>query len=290
MSVDEPARLDLGHRAQAGQRREALVERDPRLRAPRPGRRRAAAAARSRTRARPRTAGGGPARTRRRRWSGSGAPRSPGRAARPGRGGRPRARARSGAGRARSRCAWRSRTVEVTPAGLWSSRYAVRRRATDDATVDRDDRRSRVDLRPERRDLAVDGDPAGGDEHLARPADATPAAARTFWSRSAGISRRSGAGVGTVVAGGPSRRRRVGSVTALAALLGQPRRDVDVERRQLVEARQPEPLEELEAGAVQERPARRLGPAELDDRAGGAAASGSCSRSRRRGSARRRPS
>ena len=53
----------------------------------------------------------------------------------------------------------------------------------------------------------------------------------------------------------------------LAALLGEPGGDVDVERRQVVEARQPEPLEELEAGAVQERPAGRVGAAELDDQA-----------------------
>ena len=51
----------------------------------------------------------------------------------------------------------------------------------------------------------------------------------------------------------------------LAALLGEPRGDVGVERRQVVEARQPEPLEELEAGAVQDRPAGRVRAAELHD-------------------------
>ena len=51
----------------------------------------------------------------------------------------------------------------------------------------------------------------------------------------------------------------------LAALLGEAGRDVAVERRQLVEARQPEPLEELEARAVQERPSRRVRSTELDD-------------------------
>ena len=56
-----------------------------------------------------------------------------------------------------------------------------------------------------------------------------------------------------------------GSVIGFPALLREPRRDVEVERRHLVEAGQPEALEEFEAGPVQERPAGRLGPAELDD-------------------------
>ena len=128
----------------------------------------------------------------------------------------------------------------------------------DDPAVDRDDRLLGVDLHTEPRRLAVDGDAAVGDEDLARPAEATPDAARTFWRRSAAISR---ALREAVVAGG--REQRVGD--RLAALLGEPRRDVAVERRQLVQAGQPEPLEELEPGAVQERPAGRLGSSELDD-------------------------
>src|SRR3954468_854317 len=53
----------------------------------------------------------------------------------------------------------------------------------------------------------------------------------------------------------------------LPALLGQARGDVDVERRHLVEARQSEPLEELEACPVQERAARRVRTPEFDDEA-----------------------
>ncbi len=56
-----------------------------------------------------------------------------------------------------------------------------------------------------------------------------------------------------------------GSVDRLAALLGESRRDIDIERRQLLEAREPEALEEIEPGAVQERAARRRRAAELDD-------------------------
>src|SRR5204862_6526324 len=48
-------------------------------------------------------------------------------------------------------------------------------------------------------------------------------------------------------------------------ILEQPRRQIDFERRQLVEAGQAEPLEELEARAVQERSSRCLRTPELDD-------------------------
>ena len=44
-------------------------------------------------------------------------------------------------------------------------------------------------------------------------------------------------------------------------------RDIEVERRHLVETGQPETLEELEPGAVQEGPARCGRPTELDDEA-----------------------
>ena len=66
---------------------------------------------------------------------------------------------------------------------------------------------------------------------------------------------------------GRGRRHRPGTADRhrFPALLREPGGDVDVERRQLVEAGQPEPLEEFEPGAVQERPAGRVGPAELDD-------------------------
>ena len=67
---------------------------------------------------------GAPARPSRRRWSGGAGPRSPGRAARPGRAAPPSGTSAVGI---RSRTvlrACRSRTVEVTPAGLWRSRYS----------------------------------------------------------------------------------------------------------------------------------------------------------------------
>ena len=54
--------------------------------------------------------------------------------------------------------------------------------------------------------------------------------------------------------------------------------------------RQPEPLEELEARPVEERPARAHRTGRARRRAGDGAASGPCSRSRRRGSARSPPS
>ncbi len=61
---------------------------------------------------------------------------------------------------------------------------------------------------------------------------------------------------------------RLGVVACRLELDGrlyEPRSDVRVERRELLEAGEPEPLEELEVGPVEVRPARRLGPAELDD-------------------------
>ena len=79
--------------------------------------------------------------------------------------------ARSGSGRGRSSTAWRSRTVDVTPAGLWSSRYSGADGGADDAAVDGDDRPGRGSTcMPSVGDLAVDRDAAGGDEDLARPA------------------------------------------------------------------------------------------------------------------------
>ena len=50
-----------------------------------------------------------------------------------------------------------------------------------------------------------------------------------------------------------------------AALLREPGGDVGIERRQLVEALEPEPLQELERGPVQDRATRRVRTAELDD-------------------------
>ena len=95
----------------------------------------------------------------------------------------------------------------------------------------------------------------------------------TFWSRSGGISRpprtprrgwRAPVRLARVVRG-VGRVRRLGGGPLL--FLDQAGRHLDVQRRQLLEARQAEALEELEAGAVQERPAGRLRPAQLDDEA-----------------------
>ena len=161
-----------------------------------------------------------------------------------------------------------------------------RRGGPDDPAVDGDDRLGGVDLHPERGLLAVDRDPAVGDEHLARPARGD-ARGREDLLESLGRHQpsfsRSGDGAVAEVLG---REERFGD--GFPALLGQAGRDVDVERRHLVEAGQPETFEEFEARAVQERPAGRLGPTELDDEAGDGAASASCSRNRRRGCARLR--
>ena len=91
--------------------------------------------------------------------------------------------------------------------------------------------------------------------------DATPAAARTFWIRSSGIGaqppeRAAELGLGVASSSGRS---------SVAALLGQARRHVGIERRQVVEALEPEPLQELERRAVQDRPARRRRAAQLHD-------------------------
>ena len=95
--------------------------------------------------------------------------------------------------------------------------------------------------------------------------DATPAAARTLEMRSAGT------GQALAVDGGRRgrrRRRRPGRSVAVAVRsVDEPRGHVEVERRQVLEARHAEPLEELEARAVQDRAARRLGAALLDDEA-----------------------
>src|SRR5260221_12100528 len=90
--------------------------------------------------------------------------------------------------------------------------------------------------------------PAATSASLARR-EATPAFARTFWIRS----------VGTVsVLGG-----WIGLGGSVGAFLGETSSHVDIERRQLVERREPKSFEELEAGAVEDRPARRVRPAEL---------------------------
>src|SRR5688500_7220971 len=70
--------------------------------------------------------------------------------------------------------------------------------------------------------------------------DATPAEAITFWIRSSGMRRSVARGVrGHVVLEWQQQR---------AALLGQARGDVGIEWRQVVEALEPEALEELEGG------------------------------------------
>src|SRR4029077_17692653 len=83
--------------------------------------------------------------------------------------------------------------------------------------------------------------PAATSASLARR-EATPAFARTFWIRSVGTSAPE-RGAGLRVGG-----ERLRSVR-LAPFLGQARRDLDIERGQLVERREAEALEELEAGA-----------------------------------------
>ena len=130
--------------------------------------------------------------------------------------------------------------------------------------VDEDHRAIRVDLLAERRRPAVDASRGPRRSGPRWPvASATPAAARTFWSRSAGIRpRRRGRPIPSSNAVAPAVRLAGGR---RHRLLREPRGDVDVERRQLLEARHPEPLEELEAGAVEERPAGRIGPAQLHD-------------------------
>ena len=114
--------------------------------------------------------------------------------------------------------------------------------------------------------------------------EATPAEARTFWSRSGAISARDPvrpgrvrrrpdreprpgrgrAGTGARPAGARA-GARLGGALGLRRGLEHPRRDLRVERRQLLQAGDPEPLEELEVGPVQVRPPRRLRSAELDD-------------------------
>ena len=144
----------------------------------------------------------------------------------------------------------------------------MRRGRADDPAVDGDDRLAPG--RPGRRrvaTLAVDGHPAGGDHRLgaAPRGDARP-------RRGPSGAARPPSGAGRRSASASARRRTRRSLAVeqrlghrLAALLREARGDVDVERRQVVEARQPEALEELEARAVQERPAGRVRPAQLDD-------------------------
>ena len=180
----------LGRRAQAGQRRQALVERDPGLeRGDLLGRQRRAQA--DRVLALDAVARmEDPIGPRRRRWSGPAAPRSPGRAARPGRAGAPSGTSAVGIMSSTVFEACRSRTVEVTPAGLWSSRYSGADGGADDPAVDGDDRLVRIDLHPEPWPAlpSTVTRPVAMRTSLARR-DATPDAARTFWSRSSGISR-----------------------------------------------------------------------------------------------------
>src|SRR3970040_742856 len=75
--------------------------------------------------------------------------------------------------------------------------------------------------------------------------EATPASASTFWMRASGI-------VGT------GRRR---------STVHQARGRLGIERGQVVERREPEALEELEAGAEKAPPARRVGATQLGDEA-----------------------
>src|SRR3990170_3578273 len=101
--------------------------------------------------------------------------------------------------------------------------------------------------------------PAAISPSLARR-DATPAAARIFWSRSSGIARAVESerllervhGIALALAAPGSGRAR----SAARALLGETRGDVGVKRRQVVERGQPEPLEEVEACPVEDRAAR----------------------------------
>ena len=127
----------------------------------------------------------------------------------------------------------------------------------------------RIDLRPERRDLAVDRDAAVGDERLAGPArrDARRRPAPSGAARRASVAARRTRSARYVTAPGSATSSVACVVDAelgidgrFPALLREAAGDVDVERRQRLERGQPEPLEEVEAGPVQERPARRARP------------------------------
>ena len=82
---------------------------------------------------------------------------------------RPRAAAPSGSCRGRSSTACRSRTVEVTPAGLWSSRYSGAAAAPMTRPSTAMTALSGSTCMPELGRPAVDRDPPVGDEDLARP-------------------------------------------------------------------------------------------------------------------------
>ena len=148
--------------------------------------------------------------------------------------------------------------------------YSGARRRADDPAVDRDDRLVRIDLHPELGGLAVDGHPSVGDEHLARPPRRD---ARRGEDLLEPLERHQAWPVGLDPAGAASGRgrrlvpgrRKSGSMSGSPPSSARRAATSTVERRQLVEARQPEPLEELEAGAVQERPSRRARSTELDD-------------------------
>src|SRR5512146_1351935 len=95
--------------------------------------------------------------------------------------------------------------------------------------------------------------------------EATPAAARIFWRRSSGIVGVPGrvrARVRTAAAHFPIVAEVSRGACALVRVL-EPRCDVGVERRQVLEGRQAEALQEVEARAVEDRAARRIRATQL---------------------------
>src|SRR5439155_18282290 len=81
-----------------------------------------------------------------------------------------------------------------------------------------------------------------------------------------GVAPPASAGCGRVLRLGRVLRRGVGAPRQTRAIrIDEPRGDRRVEGRELVEGGKPEPLEEVEAGAVEVRTTGGLGPSELDD-------------------------
>ena len=159
----------------------------------------------------------------------------------------------------------RSRTVEVTPAGLWSDAgdasgsAAARRRPSTSI------RRCAGSTCWPASPPAVDRDPAGRDELVAaaprRDAggreDLRDPLGRHQFPAVSGSPPAASAGTASTVE--PLRPTDLG--------LHEPHGDLELQRRQLVERGDAEPLEELEARAVQDRPAVRLDRPPVDDEA-----------------------
>jgi len=121
---------------------------------------------------------------------------------------------------------------------------------TDRDPIDLDDGGGRVDLLTDRGGPPVDADATGQDERLARASRGDPRVRQDLLD-SLLRHGRSSAGLGH---GEP-------------AFLGKSGRDIDVERRKVVERRQAEALEELETRSIQDRSSWAVRSAELHQEA-----------------------